>query len=287
MILRTLIVNGRRTSLRMEAEVWEALEEIAGIEGRTLRDLVCLIDHDRGDASLTDSVKVYLLRRYREILRERSVATLQMLHDSQHVQFLPPPSPVQPPPPPPPAKPENVLPASKKVRLRKRKNIATEIKNALRSSRSFVELKDAMPGVSLTTLRGVLKCLVRAGEVTEQARKGRSQTYVCESPGPSIIFNETEALSPETEELSPNLARALSALPAKGRAKLIEVRHASGQSTVSATTMERLESYGLVAIDYIAIGSGLDRRVDTVQITERGLHHPQYDQEAPKAPVAG
>ncbi|NUB05810.1 ribbon-helix-helix domain-containing protein [Azospirillum sp. Vi22] len=282
MILHTLIVNGRRTSLRMEAEVWEALEEIAGIEGRTLRDLVCLIDRDRGDASLTDSVKVYLLRRYREILRERSVATLQMLHDSQSVQFQPPPAPVQPPPPPPPlpAKPENVLPAFKKVRLRKRKKIATEIKNALRSPRSFIELKDAMPGVSLTTLRGVLKCLVRAGEVTEQLRKGRSQTYVCLFSGPSIIFNDAT-------ELSPNLARALSALPAKGWAKLIDVRNASGQSTVSATTMERLEKEGLVAISYVPVGSGLDRRVDTIRITEKGVHHPQYDPAAPKAAIVG
>ncbi len=280
MILRNINVNGRRTSLRMEAEVWEALKEIAGIEGRTQCNLVSLIDQDRGDASLTDSVKVYLLRRYREILRERSVATLQMLHDCQHVRPPPPPPPppVQSPPQPPPVK--HAPPAPQKAQLRKRKEIATEIKNALRSSRSFIELKDAMPGVSLTSLRGVLKCLVRAGEVTEQVRQGRSQTYVCVSPGPSIIFNETE-------ELSPNLARALSALPVKGRAKLIEVRHASGQSTVSATTMERLEKYGLVTIDYIATGSGLDRRVDTIRITEKGVHHPQYDPAAPKASVAG
>lgn len=61
LICRNVFVNGRRTSLRMEPMMWDALDEICDREGQTL-DLLCSeLDRRRGRTSRTAAIRVFII----------------------------------------------------------------------------------------------------------------------------------------------------------------------------------------------------------------------------------
>jgi len=62
---RNVTVNGRRTSMRLEREMWEALREICRREDMTVHELCSLIDDRRGLSSLTAATRVFILMYYR------------------------------------------------------------------------------------------------------------------------------------------------------------------------------------------------------------------------------
>ena len=62
---RNVWVGRRRTSLRLEADMWQALEEVAGDSGLTIHELCTKIDGVRRESSLTAAVRVFLLRYYK------------------------------------------------------------------------------------------------------------------------------------------------------------------------------------------------------------------------------
>ena len=64
-ICRNVNVGSRRTSIRLEAEMWTALNELCQREGMTMHELCSLIDRFRGDNSLTASLLVFLVVYYR------------------------------------------------------------------------------------------------------------------------------------------------------------------------------------------------------------------------------
>lgn len=59
-------IAGRRTSVRLEPQMWEALNEIAGIEKCSVHDL-CTAVHDlkESQVSFTASLRVFLMEYYR------------------------------------------------------------------------------------------------------------------------------------------------------------------------------------------------------------------------------
>lgn len=63
--LRNIVVNGHRTSMRLEAPMWSALEDIARRERRPLREIVSMIDHKRSESSLTAAVRVFCVEYFR------------------------------------------------------------------------------------------------------------------------------------------------------------------------------------------------------------------------------
>lgn len=65
LINRNITVAGRRTSIRLEPTMWEALHQLCQREGRTLNEMVTAIDHGRTESSLTAAIRVYLLTYYR------------------------------------------------------------------------------------------------------------------------------------------------------------------------------------------------------------------------------
>lgn len=65
LICKNIKVNGRRTSLRMEPLIWEALQDICIREGVTLNALCSQIDVRRGDTSLTAAIRVFIVSYYR------------------------------------------------------------------------------------------------------------------------------------------------------------------------------------------------------------------------------
>jgi predicted DNA-binding ribbon-helix-helix protein len=66
LITRNVVLNGRRTSLRLEGAIWDALEEIAEREGCSVNALCAHVDTNRDERTLTASIRVYVLRYFRE-----------------------------------------------------------------------------------------------------------------------------------------------------------------------------------------------------------------------------
>jgi len=64
LINRNVTVAGRRTSMRLEPAMWEALQQLCRREGKTLNELVTEIDRQRSESSLTAAIRVYLLRYF-------------------------------------------------------------------------------------------------------------------------------------------------------------------------------------------------------------------------------
>ena len=58
-------VAGRRTSIRLEPPMWEALHQICCREGKAINELVTEIDRGRAASTLTAAIRVYLLTYFR------------------------------------------------------------------------------------------------------------------------------------------------------------------------------------------------------------------------------
>jgi predicted DNA-binding ribbon-helix-helix protein len=75
LINRNVVVNGRRTSLRLEPEMWEALAEIAQREGVSVSQVISRIDREVRQgawqgAGLTARVRVFVLGYFRAAATE-------------------------------------------------------------------------------------------------------------------------------------------------------------------------------------------------------------------------
>ena len=64
LINRNVTVGGRRTSMRLEPAMWEALQQVCTRESKSLNELVTEIDRQRSESSLTAAIRVYLLRYF-------------------------------------------------------------------------------------------------------------------------------------------------------------------------------------------------------------------------------
>lgn len=65
LVIRNIVVAGRRTSVRLEPTMWEALREIARRREMSLHALVTEIDRGRTASSLTAAIRVYIVDFYR------------------------------------------------------------------------------------------------------------------------------------------------------------------------------------------------------------------------------
>lgn len=62
------MVSGRRTSVRLEPVMWEALQDIALRQNRSVHELASEIDRERTSLSLTAAIRAYVVSYYREAL---------------------------------------------------------------------------------------------------------------------------------------------------------------------------------------------------------------------------
>jgi predicted DNA-binding ribbon-helix-helix protein len=65
LVSRNVTVSGRRTSVRLEPEMWDGLMEICRREGVTIHQLTTLVDRCRHRSSLTAKLRVFILAYYR------------------------------------------------------------------------------------------------------------------------------------------------------------------------------------------------------------------------------
>jgi len=62
---RNVRLNGRRTSIRLELAMWEALEEIASREAHSMSELCTLIAAKKNGSNLTASVRLFITVYFR------------------------------------------------------------------------------------------------------------------------------------------------------------------------------------------------------------------------------
>jgi predicted DNA-binding ribbon-helix-helix protein len=62
-----IVINNRRTSVRLEPEMWDCLSDVAERERLTLNELCSRINAKRHQSSLTSAIRVFILGYYRQL----------------------------------------------------------------------------------------------------------------------------------------------------------------------------------------------------------------------------
>ncbi len=65
LILGNVRVKGRRTSVRLEREMWDALNEICDREELSLDQICAHVADTNGDRGFTSSLRVFIINYYR------------------------------------------------------------------------------------------------------------------------------------------------------------------------------------------------------------------------------
>ncbi|MBF0093625.1 MAG: ribbon-helix-helix domain-containing protein [Alphaproteobacteria bacterium] len=78
---RNVYVGGRRTSIRLEPEMWDALEDICRREKMTVNEFCSKVETARRDAGLTAATRVFLLLYFRAVASGSGVSPLWRSQD--------------------------------------------------------------------------------------------------------------------------------------------------------------------------------------------------------------
>ena len=70
LLCKNVVVNGRRTSMRLDKETWQALSDICRRENITLYKLCSLIDSSKGASGLSSATRLFVLTYFRFILNK-------------------------------------------------------------------------------------------------------------------------------------------------------------------------------------------------------------------------
>lgn len=75
LVSRNLVINGHRTSARLEPEMWVALFDIVRREGRSVHDVCSLIAQSKPEGcSLTAAIRVFIVAYFRAAATEEGHA---------------------------------------------------------------------------------------------------------------------------------------------------------------------------------------------------------------------
>ena len=66
-IKRSILINGRKTSVSLENEFWDALREIAERENVAISALVEVINQGRDNINLSSAIRVFVFNHFRPI----------------------------------------------------------------------------------------------------------------------------------------------------------------------------------------------------------------------------
>lgn len=67
LISKNVSIDGRRTSLRLEEDIWDALADICQREGMTVHQVCTQIDKRRGGSSRTSAVRAFIVAYFRSV----------------------------------------------------------------------------------------------------------------------------------------------------------------------------------------------------------------------------
>jgi predicted DNA-binding ribbon-helix-helix protein len=80
-IKRSILLNGRKTSVSLENEFWHALHEIADRENVAVSAVVEQIDKDRDNINLSSAIRLFILNHFRP---QGKMETMQAAHLGRH-----------------------------------------------------------------------------------------------------------------------------------------------------------------------------------------------------------
>lgn len=70
LVIRNVIVEGRRTSIRLEPEMWRSLQDICKRERCTAHDIATMVAAGRTQGSLTAALRVFVMVYFRAAATE-------------------------------------------------------------------------------------------------------------------------------------------------------------------------------------------------------------------------
>lgn len=70
LVCKNVIVNGRRTSMRLDRETWISLSDICTREGITIHQLCSKIDTTKGASGLSAATRLFVLTYFRFVLNQ-------------------------------------------------------------------------------------------------------------------------------------------------------------------------------------------------------------------------
>lgn len=70
LVCKNVIVNGRRTSMRLDKETWSSLNDICAREKVTIHELCSKIDLARGNSGLSSATRLFVLTYFRYVLNK-------------------------------------------------------------------------------------------------------------------------------------------------------------------------------------------------------------------------
>ena len=76
LVIRNITIGGRRTTMRLEPAMWDALEEICQRENLPRHELCGKIDNFRQASSLTTAVRVFIATYFRAAATEEGHARI-------------------------------------------------------------------------------------------------------------------------------------------------------------------------------------------------------------------
>lgn len=78
LISHNVWVDGHRTSVRLEAVMWQALHEIADREEMSIHQVITVVSHrQHQNASLTATIRAFLVAYYRAVSRGNTQSLLR------------------------------------------------------------------------------------------------------------------------------------------------------------------------------------------------------------------
>ena len=70
LVCKNVIVNGRRTSMRLDRETWQSLADICAREKLTIHELCSKIDSAKGKSGLSSVTRLFVLTYFRCVLNK-------------------------------------------------------------------------------------------------------------------------------------------------------------------------------------------------------------------------
>ena len=70
LVCKNVIVNGRRTSMRLDRETWLSLADICSREKLTIHELCSKIDSAKGKSGLSSATRLFVLTYFRCVLNK-------------------------------------------------------------------------------------------------------------------------------------------------------------------------------------------------------------------------
>jgi predicted DNA-binding ribbon-helix-helix protein len=71
---RSILINGRKTSVSLEDAFWQGLREVADLNHESVATLASRIDRTRALANLSSAIRVFVLDHYRSRSQQAPLA---------------------------------------------------------------------------------------------------------------------------------------------------------------------------------------------------------------------